>query len=218
MHDKARLVDLGKGVFTGPSGFVTPDGRSILFTIAQGRRGFRAEQESGWAHNGGMPVELFWKQDGLGVRPIREAQTLRKPLLLDAKNASSDAANSMLAQSIGNLQNLEFTAEGDSTSVLLCSGEEHLEVRYDRSTKRLTVLDGQGNEIGRYRGSVDDADIGDEPIRFSCYLDHSLLEIYLNDVKSVSLRNYFTESRYFQVRGNVQLLKLWEMDSAYPEL
>jgi hypothetical protein len=65
---------------------------------------------------------------------------------------------------------------------------------------------------------VDDADIGDEPIRFSCYLDHSLLEIYLNDVKSVSLRNYFTESRYFQVRGNVQLLKLWEMDSAYPEL
>ena len=218
LHDKARLVDLGKGVFTGPSGFVTPDGRSVLFTIAQGRRGFRAEQESGWAHNGGMPVELFWKRDGLGVGPIRESQTLRKTLLLDVQNTPSEAANAMLSRHTGNLQNLEFAPEGDCASVLLCSGEEQLEVRYDRSTKRLTVLDGQGNEIGRYRGNVDDVDIGDEPIRFTCYLDHSLLEIYLNDVKSVSLRNYFDRPRYFRVCGNVQTLRLWELSSAYPEL
>lgn len=218
LHDKARLVDLGKGIFTGPSGFVTPDGRSVLFTIAQGRRNFRAELEAGWAHNGGMPVELFWKQDGLGVRPIREVQTLRKTLLLDVKNTSSEAANSMLAQNTGNLQNLEFTAEGDSASVLLCSGEGQLEVCYDRSTKRLMVLDARGSEIGRYRGGVDDVDIGGEPIRFACYLDHSLLEIYLNDVKAVSLRNYFAEPRYFRVRGKVQTLQLWEMSPAYPEL
>lgn len=218
MHDKARLVDLGKGVFTGPSGFVTPDGRSVLFTIAQGRRGFRAEQESGWAHNGGMPVELFWKQDGLGVRPIREAKTLRKSLLLDVQNTPSEAANAMLAQNTGNLQNLEFTPEGDCASVLLCSGEDKIEVRYDRSTKRLRVLDAQGNEIGRYRGSVDDVDIGGESIRFSCWLDHSLLELYLNDVKAVSLRNYFTQPRYLRVRGNVQTLQLWELSPAYPEL
>ena len=217
LHDKARLVDLGKGVFTGPSGFVTPDGRSVLFTIAQGRRNFRAEQEAGWAHNGGMPVELFWKQDGLGVRPIREAQSLRKSLLLDVKNASSEATNAMLARNTGNLQNLEFTPEGDCASVLLCGGEEKVEVRYDRITKRLRVLDARGNEIGRCRGSVDDVDIGDEPIRFSCYLDHSLLEIYLNETKSVSLRNYFTQPRYFQVCGNVQSMQLWEMIPAYPE-
>ena len=217
LHDKARLVDLGKGVFTGPSGFVTPDGRSVLFTIAQGRRNFRAEQEAGWAHNGGMPVELFWKQDGLGVRPIREAQSLRKSLLLDVKNASSEATNAMLARNTGNLQNLEFTPEGDCASVLLCGGEEKVEVRYDRKAKHLMVLDGQGNGIGRYRGSVDDVDIGSEPIRFSCYLDHSLLEIYLNETKSVSLRNYFTQPRYFQVCGNVQSMQLWEMTPAYPE-
>ena len=211
-------MDLGKGVFTGPSGFVTPDGRSVLFTIAQGRRNFRAELEAGWAHNGGMPVELFWKQDGLGVRPIREAQTLRKSLLLDVKNTSSEAANSMLAQNTGNLQNLEFTAEGDSASVLLFGGEDKIEVRYDRSTKRLTVLDARGSEIGRYRGGADDVEIGGEPIRFVCYLDHSLLEIYLNDVKAVSLRNYFAAPRYFRVRGKVQTLQLWEMSPVYPEL
>lgn len=217
MHDKARLVDLGKGVFTGPSGFVTPDGRSVLFTIAQGRCGFRAEQNAGWAHNGGMPVELFWKQNGLGVRPIREAQSLKTSLLVDVKNAPAEAVNSLLGQNPGNLLSLEMTAEGDTASVLLCSGEEQLEVRYDRKANRLMVLDSQTNEIGRYRGSVDDVDIGDEPIRFSCYLDHSLLEIYLNDVKSVSLRNYFTEPRHFRIGGDAQKLMLWEMSPAYPE-
>lgn len=218
MHDKARLVDLGKGIFTGPSGFVTPDGRSILFTIAQGRRGFRAEQEAGWAHNGGMPVELFWKQDGLGVRPIREARTLRSSLLADAQGTSAEAVNPLLAQNPGNLLSLELTAEGDSASVLLCSGDDKTEIRYDRKANRLTVLDARGNAIGRYRGSVDDVDIGGEPVRFTCYLDHSLLEVYLNDVKSVSLRNYFTQPRYLQVRGDIRQLKLWKMSPAYPEL
>jgi len=218
MHDQARLVDLGGGVFTGPSGFVTPDGRSVLFTIAQGCRGFRAEQSAGWAHNGGMPVELFWKGEDLGVRPIREVKSLRKALLLDVKDASAEAVNPLLEHNAGNLLSMEMTAHADAASVLLCSGEEKLEVRYDRRAHRLTVLDSRGSEIGRYRGSVDDVDIGDEDIRFSCYLDHSLLEIYLNDVKSVSLRNYFTEPRYFRISGDVQQLKLWEMSPAYPEL
>jgi sucrose-6-phosphate hydrolase SacC (GH32 family) len=163
-----------------------------------------------------MPVELFWNENDLGVRPIREVKTLRKSLLVDER-ISVEAVNSLLDQNSGNLLNLEMTAVGDSASVLLCSGEEKIEVRYDRKAKHLMVLDGQGNGIGRYRGSVDDVDIGSEPIRFSCYLDHSLLEIYLNETKSVSLRNYFTQPRYFQVCGNVQSMQLWEMTPAYPE-
>ena len=123
----------------------------------------------------------------------------------------------MLAQNPGNLLNLELTAEGDSASVLLHGGEDLLEIHYDRRAKRLTVLDAQGQEIGRYRGCVDDVDIGDEPIRFSCYLDQSLLEIYVNQMKSVSLRNYFSGPRYFRVRGRVSQLALWEMSPAYPE-
>jgi sucrose-6-phosphate hydrolase SacC (GH32 family) len=163
-----------------------------------------------------MPVELFWKETDLGVRPIREVKTLRKSLLAD-EHISVEAVNSMLAQNSGNLLNLEMTAVGDSASVLLCGGEETIEVRYDRKKKRLMVLDSQGEEIGRYRGGVDDVDIGDSPICFSCYLDHSLLEIYLNETKSVSLRNYFSQPRYFQVCGELQTLQLWEMTSAYPE-
>ena len=213
LHEKARLVDLGKGVFTGPSGFVTPDGRSVVFTIAQGCMGFRAEQEAGWAHNGGMPVELFWNGNGLGVRPIREAESLRKALLVDGNNVPAEEMNPLLAHNGGNMLCLELTAGGDEASVLLCGGEQRLEIRYDRKEKRLMVLDGEGREIGRYRGVVDDVDIGSEPIRFTCYLDHSLLEVYVNEVKSVSVRNFFPE-RSFQVRGYVNQLKLWELEAA----
>ena len=165
-----------------------------------------------------MPVELFWTGNNWGMRPIQEAQTLRKSTLLNVEHISEDMVNPLLKQHSGSMLSLEMTAQGDTVSVLLCSGEKQQEIRYNRQKKRLMVLDADGNEIGRYRGSVDDVDIGSEPIRFTCYLDHSLLEVYLNDVKSVSLRNYFTEPRHFQVRGDIQQLKLWEMSPAYPDL
>ena len=217
MHEKARLVDLGRGTFTGPSGFVTPDGRSVLFTIAQGHRGFQAELHAGWAHNGGLPVELFWKNGDLGVRPIREIASLKKAVLLDLESVETDAINVPLAEKPGNRLALELTARGDTASIHLCGGEEPLTVRYDRSRRHLGVWNAAGEEIGRWRGPEDDVDIGGEPIRFTCYLDHSMLELYLNDTKSVTLRNYFPDSRFFQVQGDIDRLPLWEMDAAYPQ-
>lgn len=211
LHDKARLIDLGRGVFTGPSGFVTPDGRSVLFTIAQGRRRFREEVHAGWAHNGGMPVELFWKDGDLALRPIREIHTLKKALL--AENADND----LLREKKGDRLCLELTAGGDSAEISVCAGAQRLTVRYDRGRCRLEVLDRDGNAIGRYRGGVDDVDIGADPIRMECFLDHSMVEIYLNERKSVSVRNYFEEDRFLQVGGEDISLRLWEMDTAYPE-
>ena len=209
LHDKARLIDLGRGVFTGPSGFVTPDGRSVLFTIAQGRRGFQEEVRSGWAHNGGLPVELFWKAGDLAVRPVREALSLKKKLLT---NSAED-----LAGHPGNQLLLELTARGDTAAVSVCAGEKRRTVRYDRSSRRLQVLDEQGTEIGRYRGRVDQVDIGSEPIHMECWLDHSMFEVYVNERKAVSLRNYFDEPRCLKAEGDVEALALWELESAYPE-
>lgn len=209
LHDKVRLIDLGRGVFTGPSGFVTPDGRSVVFTIAQGCRGFRAEVQAGWAHNGGLPMELFWKGGDLAVRPIREALTLKKKLLT--------AFAEDLPGHRGDMRLLELTARGDSAAVSVCAGTRRRTVRYDRKARRLRVLDETGTEIGRYRGIVDDVDIGDEPIRMECWLDHSMFEVYVNERKSVTLRNYFDEERFLAVEGNIDSLCLWELETAYPE-
>lgn len=206
LHDRARLIDLGHGVFTGPSGFVTPDGRSVVFTIAQGKRGFRAEVAQGWAHNGGMPIELFWKNGDLAFRPIREIHSLKKALVTGYREYSGD----MLC--------LEMSAEGDFASISACSGEKSLTVRYDRNRRRLEVLDEKGTHLERYRGEVDDVDIGNDPIRFECFLDHSMFEVWLNERKSVSLRNYFDGPRSLRADGAITDLRAWEMDAAYSEV
>lgn len=214
-HDKLRLMDLGKGVFTGPSGFVTPDGRTVIFSIAQGKRTFQDEFHAGWAHNGGLPVELSIRNGQLHIQPIREINSLRKKKLLELSDQARLEVNQKLAQCQGDPLCLEYTAEQDRASVTLCFGNHSREVYYDRTARRLGVRDENGQEIGRWRGEIDNVDIGDEPIAFTCYLDHSMLEIYLNGRKAVTLRNYTEDSRYFRISGELTSLTLWEMDSAY---
>jgi len=215
LHDEPRLLDLGGGVFTGPSGFVTPDGRTVMFTIAQGRRGFQAEYRAGWAHNGGLPLELSVQNGQLRFQPVREINTLRGEILLSLTGTGE--ANPLLAQHPRDQLCLEYTADDVNASVTLCYGDHRREVYYDRASRRFGIRDEQGQELGVFRGEADCVDIGSEPIRFTCYLDNSMLEIYLNSRKAVTLRNYTQEQRYFQISGAVQSLTLWNMVSAYPE-
>lgn len=214
-HDKLQLLDLGKGVFTGPSGFVTPDGRTVIFTIAQGKRSFEEEFHAGWAHNGGLPVEISIRDGELHIQPIREINSLRKKKLLELSDQARLEVNQKLAQRQGDQLCLEYTAKQDWASVTLCYGPHSREIFYDRTTRHLGIRDENGQEIGRWRGEIDNVDIGEEPIAFTCYLDHSMLEVYLNGRKAVTLRNYTEDSRYFQVSGSLQSLTLWEMNSAY---
>lgn len=209
-HEKARLLDLGKGFFTGPSGFVTPDGRSVVFTIAQGRRSFPEKIQTGWAHNGDLPVELSMREGALHIQPVREVESLRQQ---EIPLTSAQA----LAQHPGDALCLDYTAAGDAAAVVLRFGSRCREVWYDRTAKRLGVRDETGAEIGRWRCHEDDVDIGGEDIHFLCYLDGSMLEVYLNGRKAVTLRNYTEEERRFEVIGTPRQLHLWEMESAYLE-
>lgn len=217
LHDRLQLLDLGRGVFTGPSGFVTPDGRTVIFTIAQGKRGFLDEVHAGWAHNGGLPVELSIREGRLHIQPIREITALRGKRLLALSGGGAAEANGQLAQCWGDQLCLEYTAEQDRASVTLCYGNHSREIFYDRRARHLGIRDGNGQEIGRWRGQIDNVDIGEEPISFTCYLDKSMLEVYLNGRKVVTLRNFTEGSRYFQIAGEPKSLTLWEMDSAYRE-
>lgn len=216
-HDRLRLLDLGKGIFTGPSGFITPDGRTVIFTIAQGKRGFMDEVYAGWAHNGGLPVELSIRKGQLHMQPIREITSLRRRKLLALSGQDAAEANGQLTRHCGDQLCLEYTADGDCACVALCCGNHSLEIFYNRTARHLGIRDESGQEIGRWRGEIDNVDIDDEPISFTCYLDHSMLEIYLNGRKAVTLRNYTEESRYFRIAGELTSLALWEMDSAYKE-
>lgn len=220
-HEKAMLLDLGNGTFTGPSGFVTPDLRSVVFTIAQGKRGGEETFYSGWAHNGGLPVELSVRNEELRIRPIREIHQLRQRRLLRLENVSMEEVNRHLEGISGNSFWMKICADAERLVLETSDGRRKKQVYYDRNGCRFGAVDETGKEIGKYRGAQDAVDIAGDLTTMEYFLDHSMIEVYLNEKKSITLRNYIEGSgRKLRISGEVQNimeLELWEMGSAYGE-
>lgn len=218
-HERAMLLDLGNGTFTGPSGFVTPDLRSVMFTIAQGKRDGEEAFYSGWAHNGGLPVELFIRNKEFHIRPVREIHTLRQRRLLHLENVSVEEADRHLEEISGNSFWMKISADAERLILETADENRSKQVFYDRGRCRFGAMDESGKEIGKYRGAEDSVDIKEEPVTMEYFLDHSMIEVYLNEKKSITLRNYIEgNERKLRISGEVQKireLELWEMGSAY---
>ncbi|MCR4895628.1 MAG: glycoside hydrolase family 32 protein, partial [Lachnospiraceae bacterium] len=165
------FLDLGGCVFTGPSGLVTEDKRSILFTIAQGRRAPEEEFRSGWAHNGGMPVELSVKQGELRIRPIRELERYCTRVIYEGRGSEMPPDLRLLEHAV------ELTVKGDVLELLLEAGTEGTIVRYCREDGVFSARkQGEARPFSVFRGDADRVDIGDEQISVKILVDHSLVE------------------------------------------
>ena len=180
------LLDLGNGIFTGPSGFVTPDGRTVVFTIAQGKRGWKEEYYAGWAHNGGLPVELLVQNSELRIRPIRELSSLRRRELLRLADVSLEEAKETLAAFSGNMLWLRIRADARLLKVEAGDAQSKRIIYYDREAERFGVFDETGEELGKYRGEEDRVELGDELVCMEYFLDHSMIEAYLTGFVSWS--------------------------------
>lgn len=220
-HDRALLLDLGNGVFTGPSGFVTPDSRSVVFSIAQGMRKENEEYYAGWAHNGGIPIELSVKDKELRIRPVSEIYGLRKKRLLHLTDITLKEAREALDAFEGNMFFMKVKADASELSIETGDRELKRRIYFDRQQERFGVRNEKGEEIGKYRGDADRVDIGKEPVSMEYFLDHSMIEVYLNDRKSITARNYVRAGkRKISLDGTVNRiyeLELWEMNSAYQD-
>ncbi|WP_407945738.1 GH32 C-terminal domain-containing protein [Paenibacillus puerhi] len=232
-HPEPQLMDFGDFKFTGPSGFTDPaTGRNIMFTIAQGERPSQEESDAGWAHNAGLPVELSLRADGrLGIKPIDELQSLRGQQLLNmTTDTSFAAANQALSSITGDTLEIELElARGSADQVGIKvrkspNSEEETLVYYKNSTDEYGVDRTKtvaGTSKGIQKGKVD---IGSENVKLHLYLDKSMLESYLNGLKSITTRTYSTrdDAKGLQLWGDantnsivVKSLKVWRMNSAY---
>lgn len=212
-HELPRLIDLGNGTFTGPSGFVTADERSVIFTIAQGKRNPEDEYNSGWAHNGGMPIELSVEKNGLRIKPISEVQNYFTKCVL-SEEIRPEGFNKELFLMENLLQNrIVLSASGDYLEMILEWDDDAHVISYSRKTKEWKAVSRKTDKIiSKIRNEEDLADIGEEEIRIECYIDHSMIELYLNHRKSMTLRNYpFCEKNRFYVRTDgTGRVSVWE--------
>lgn len=210
--EQPQLIDLGDFNFTGPSAMMDPKtGRVILFTIAQGQRSLQDEYDAGWAHNGGLPVELSLRQDGrLRVSPIEELQTLRGNKLVSIKNKPLNEANDQINKVKGNMLEicLELKAQSANQfgiSVLKSpNGIEETLFFYDKEKEELSVVKQKENSPKESQGGA--LKLNGENLKLHIYIDCSIVECYANELKSLTTRVY---SSSLDAMG----LKLWGDES-----
>ena len=216
---KPRLFDLGKGIYTGQTGFCYlteeevaqgksyQDGRSILFGLSQGKSaGTEQNIWSGWAHSLAMPVELHLDTDGTTVlrEPLQEIESLYDETLFECNdvNKSCSVINSDIDNIRGDALRIDATIKLTPTKSEYSSG---LYVRYNKNvvdtrTERTAItIDQEGVFINRAQSSeVGYVDHGDtnkyhtnqKEFNLTILLDRSLLEVYVDNKITFTTRIY----------------------------
>ncbi|MBD3917167.1 S-layer homology domain-containing protein [Paenibacillus sp. PR3] len=229
-HEDPRMFDFGEH-FTGPSGMIDGQGRSILYSITQDRRTEQQHNDAGWAHNGGLPLVLSLRSDDtLGVEPIPELQSLRGKKLVDLSQKTVGEANSALAQVQGDMLEVVLEAHiGTAKKVGIslrktADGAEETKLIYDAENQLLS--------IDRWKSSLDPdvqkgiqngkMELDGDLLKLHIYLDRSMIEAYANGKNSITSRVYPTRGDALGLSlwseggaASVQKLQVWEMNSAY---
>ncbi|QYR22368.1 GH32 C-terminal domain-containing protein [Paenibacillus sp. sptzw28] len=233
-NDAPQLLDVGEH-FTGPAAMVTPDGRTVIYSIAQGRRTASMDYNAGYAHNFGLPLSVYLRPDGkLGMEPVSELQSLRGAQLVDiTSDTTFAAANTALSGVNSDMYEIEAEIDPGAANEVGFSlrrspgAEEETVIYYKKSSKEFFVNRTKSSlnpDVEKwYQGGI--TDIGSENIKLRIYVDRSMVEAYLNGLKSLTTRAYPSRSdaKGLQLWANdsshtvvVKSLKVWAMNSAYP--
>ncbi|MHB0880640.1 GH32 C-terminal domain-containing protein [Paenibacillus sp. SEL1] len=231
-QEEPQLIDLGDFHFTGPSGMVDPKtGRNIVFTIAQGDRTSEMEYKSGWAHNGGLPLSVYLRDDGrLGIEPIQELQSLRGAKRLSLRDQSLAETNVQLRDVHGDMLEIQLELEPGSAKQfgikVRCTpdGEEETLLYYDWNQAMLMVDRSKttlhpGEKCGGVQGGK--LELLGENLKLHIYLDRSMVEAYANGLKSLTTRVYPSrmDALGLEIWGDgepfVKSLDIWDMQSIW---
>ncbi|TDN91480.1 GH32 C-terminal domain-containing protein [Microbacterium sp. BK668] len=236
-HDEPRMWDYGEH-FTGPSGMVDPDGRSILFTITQDGRSEGDHYQAGWAHSMGLPVSLGLLPGGdVGIQPIEELTSLRGDKVVDVKNQTVAKTNAMLDtkhDAFTDLLEIDLElqlAPGQSVAGLevrrSADGTERTSLTVDRSAGTIGIdrtfssLDPDTRK-GVHEGAFEVGPNG--KVSIHTYIDRSVVEAYVGGAKSLTSRIYPTRADAVGVRivgddtVKVKSLKIWNLEGAFGEV
>ncbi|GIV80155.1 MAG: hypothetical protein KatS3mg050_4549 [Litorilinea sp.] len=237
-----KLLDYGEH-FTGPSGHVDGQGRTILWTIAQDRRTEQDHYAAGWAHNAGLPVVLsLLPDDTVGIRPIDELHSLRQSQVVSLTNTSLADTNAALLAAHGQLtdtQEILLTLQpGNATRFGVDvrrsqDGREFTRFGFEASSTDRTVtgtfsVDRTWSSLdpdprkGIHSGPLTLNDDGSFTLHV--YVDRSMVEAYANGRKSITTRIYPTLADavgvHIWANGTVTVtnLSVWNLGSAYGSL
>ncbi|OYX25256.1 MAG: hypothetical protein B7Z06_07565 [Flavobacteriales bacterium 32-35-8] len=225
-QEKPTLLDYGDFGFTGQSGLVDPKtNRSIVFSIAQGKFGNIDTYDMGWAHNAGLPINLWLSKDNkLNFAPIEELNALRDKTLVSCDNCGISKLKNDMKNIIGDQLEilLEFKKGKEKKGVIVRksnAGNPQAMIYYDPSLNAVVFDKIQDNPERKFKPLI--APLSNkENIKLHIYLDKSMIEIYINDEVSITDRIYFTNSdaKNIELMGfeddrKLRKLQIWSMNS-----
>lgn len=214
-HEKPMLFDLGNGTFSGGCGLVTPDRKSVIFTIAQGKRTMDDDYFAGWAHNGGIPIELYLKSTHqLGMKPIHQLKGVRKSKIIEKENATFLSVNEELKNISGNMYEIVLYTKNKYLGIeVQYTNKDTVEIYYDKETNHFGAKEND-NEIAKFRDEIDLVTITEASISMHFFLDYSMIECFLNYQKTMTLRNYTKDNdRRIKINGEgiINHITMWEL-------
>ena len=194
-----KLMDYGDFGFTGPSGMVDPKtGRSIVFSIAQGKYGNIDTYDMGWAHNAGLPVSLWLNDaDELRFSPIKELESLRKEELISCQNCNTASIDQQLKELHGEKNEIimEFSISDLKAGIEVRRSEDGSHkamIYYDPESDAIVFDKKQENPERDFRALKAPLN-GVKNVKLHIYLDRSMIEIYINNTASITDRIYFKD-------------------------
>lgn len=224
-HPEPKLMDYGDFGFTGPSGFVDPKtGRTIVFSIAQGKYGNMDVYDMGWAHNAGLPIELWLSNSNeLRFAPIEEIKSLRGEQIVSCNNCSIESINSDLDKISGEQLEIEmkFKVSGSEQGIEVRRNEDgstKAMIYYDPVTKSIVFDKEQENPERDFKALRAPVGGAITELNIRVFLDRSMVEIYINDKVSITDRIYFLneDSNNLKVTGpenkKLEKFSVWQMN------
>ena len=181
--------------FYAPNSFTDPRGRRIMigWLTEKGRGDLKIQ---GWAGVQSLPRELFLADGVLHMRPIEEIRSLRLPGYrcqdpdlgeLWESPVSGAAAEIVLEMETGQETVFELQVFADG------AGTEETVIRYQSAADELVIDRSRSNRTGvtdqtplTVRGTHSE----DGLLRLRVFLDHSIVEVFLNEREAVSTRVY----------------------------
>lgn len=228
-HDDPRLLDVG-GFFTGVTASRTPDGRTLLWTVSQDLLSDHEHARRGWAGNAGLPVEIWFRDGDVCVAPVRELASLRESLALDLVEGPSSRLPDTIPVSAGPTAELELTAHvpaGGSVelAVRAPAGEDPavlvVVTRTGVASGRIEVIRRGSTEPARLHRCGDDLRIDpDGHLRLRAFVDHSMVEVYVQEHRSVTTRAWARDgdddAGWVRAAGGAALtsLRVWRLHEA----
>ncbi len=175
------------------------DGKVIALGIVPDKLPSKANYELGYAHTYSLPREWSVDADGnLCQKPYSGLVAMRKDGGFAKANLTLDgtlALNGVSGRAVEVLGEFTVTA-GKCGFTLLDDGASSIKVYYDGATNELVVdargvdrlINDAGVFDGLYRSTLPRTLAKGETLKLNVFLDHSILDIFINDTWATSVR------------------------------